>query len=46
MPELPFGEPIFSTPFSEKSGSALIDELLLETGFKFLQETGGKILLE
>ena len=43
---LPFGEPIFFMPFMGGDVSPFVDELLLEDGFRLLQEDGFSIGLE
>lgn len=41
-----FGEAIFSQPFTPQAGPGAIDQLLIEDGFKLLQEDGSTILLD
>lgn len=48
MPESPFGEPVFSNPFSTGDSGGLITPffMLMETGDRMLLETGDDMLLE
>lgn len=41
-----FGEAVFSKPFTTQSGPVTLNQLLVEDGFKLLQEDGFSILLD